>query len=630
MVCGLAGFVGAGRGVDDAELALKQMVETLACRGPDAQATWIGGRAALGHTRLAVIDREGGWQPLVAGDPDEPAAVLAFTGEIYNHRELRARLETAGHRFRTRGDAEVVLAAYLEWGEDLAGRLEGMFAFAVWDARRQRLVLVRDRLGVKPLYYQRVAGQILFGSEPKALLAHPRAQPAIDLDGLRELILRAHPMISTPGRAVFAGMAEVPPGHVLVAVGEHVTLRRYWSLTPREHTEDLPSTIEAVRSLLERAVGSHLEAEVPRCTLLSGGLDSSVIAALAQGGPNQASSFQASSFQASPFQASPTQDGTVQDTVSVDFGSAQDSAADAMRRSWDAPYVRLMAERLGTRHRDVVIAPQALADPELRAQVVAARDGLSLGDFDASLLLLFRAVRQQHTVALSGEAADEVFGGYRWFQSSPGSPDFPWGAVIERADLTRLLDPSLARALDLAGHRGELYAAARAELDHLPGADERERGLRLNSYLNLTRFLPGLLERSDRLSMACAVEVRVPFCDHRLVEYVFNVPWDMKTFDGREKSLLRAAAAGLVPDEILRRRKSPYPMVRDPVYRAALTDQVRDLIGGGGPAMTLLNGAAVRRLLLDAGTVDRFPREGLEFVLDLDRWLRAYQPRLAL
>src|SRR5580692_9356751 len=138
MVCGLAGFVGAGRGVDDAELALKQMVETLACRGPDAQATWIGGRAALGHTRLAVIDREGGWQPLVAGDPDEPAAVLAFTGEIYNHRELRARLETAGHRFRTRGDAEVVLADYLEWGEDLAGRLEGMFAFAVWDARRQR------------------------------------------------------------------------------------------------------------------------------------------------------------------------------------------------------------------------------------------------------------------------------------------------------------------------------------------------------------------------------------------------------------------------------------------------------------------------------------------------------------
>jgi asparagine synthase (glutamine-hydrolysing) len=460
-----------------------------------------------------------------------------------------------------------------------------------------------------------VAGQILFGSEPKALLAHPRAQPAIDLDGLRELILRAHPMISTPGRAVFAGMAEVPPGHVLVAVGEHVTLRRYWSLTPREHAEDLPSTIEAVRSLLERAVGSHLEAEVPRCTLLSGGLDSSVIAALAQDGP---------------IQDGPIQDGTVQDTVSVDFGSAQDSAADAMRRSWDAPYVRLMAERLGTRHRDVVIAPQALADPELRAQVVAARDGLSLGDFDASLLLLFRAVRQQHTVALSGEAADEVFGGYRWFQSGPGAPDFPWGAVIERADLTRLLDPSLARALDLAGHRGELYAAARAELDHLPGAGERERGLRLNSYLNLTRFLPGLLERTDRLSMACAVEVRVPFCDHRLVEYVFNIPWDMKTFDGREKSLLRAAAAGLVPDEILRRRKSPYPMVRDPVYRAALTDQVRDLIGGGGPAMTLLNGAAVRRLLLDAGTVDRFPREGLEFVLDLDRWLRVYQPRLAL
>jgi asparagine synthase (glutamine-hydrolysing) len=235
-----------------------------------------------------------------------------------------------------------------------------------------------------------------FASEPKALLAAEDADCAVDLDGFRELMLSSHPMINTPGRTAFAGIAELPPGHVLVSTPDSSQLWRYWSLQPREHDDDLPATISTVRSLVSQAVHSHLEAEVPRCTLLSGGLDSSFIASLVHQEPIPG-----------------------QDTVSVDVGAGSGVASDGMARSPDAPFIELMAAHLGSLHRDVRIPAAVLASPLLRQQVVSARDGLGLGDFDASLLLLFRAVRERHTVALSGEAADEVFGGYRW--SIPGT-----------------------------------------------------------------------------------------------------------------------------------------------------------------------------------------------------------------
>ena len=615
-MCGIAGVVrlGSAAGGPEPELAVKPMVAALAARGPDAQGIWADPSAALGHNRLAIVDLDGGRQPMVrADDHEEPLAVLVFTGEVYNHHQLRGELAARGHQFRTRSDSEVVLAALAEWGQDAVGRLEGMFAFAVWEPGGRRLTLVRDRLGIKPLYYQYSAGQLRFASEPKALLAAEDADCAVDLDGFRELMLSSHPMISTPGRTAFAGIAELPPGHVLVSTPDGSRLQRYWSLRPREHDDDRPATVAAVRSLVSRAVHSHLETEVPRCTLLSGGLDSSLIASLVQQGPFPG-----------------------QDTVSVDVGAGRAAAADGMARSPDAPFVELMAAHLGSRHRNVAIPAAALASPWLREQVVSARDGLGLGDFDGSLLMLFRAVREQHTVALSGEAADEVFGGYRWFQAGHDEADFPWRRVIDQGDLTRLLDPGLAAALDLPAHRRALYAQAVAELDHPDSAGEQERRLRVNSYLNLTRFLPVLLERTDRLSMSVGLEVRVPFCDHRLVEYVFNAPWSMKTFDGREKSLLRAAAHGIVPEPVLARHKSPYPVTRDPAYRTALAGQVRELLRAReSPALELLSASAVSELLLapggsagSGGRASRFPREGLEFVLDLDAWLRLYRPRL--
>lgn len=402
-------------------------------------------------------------------------------------------------------------------------------------------------------------------------------------------------MVNSPGRTPFSGLSEVPPAHVVtIDASGRAAVHRYWSLTPREHTDDLPDTVATVRDLLSRAVGGQAVTEVPSCTLLSGGLDSSAIAALAR-----------------------QSTGGALTTVSLDLtAKTRPSARDAMRRDDDAPYIALMADALGSRHHGIAPAAQRLADPALRAEVVRARDGLSLGDFDHSALLLFKAVRAHGKVALSGDGSDELFGGYRWFEAEGPPPGgaaqatFPWERVITRADLTLLLVPPLRTALDLDTHRARLLAEARAELDHLPTADDAERRLRTISHLSLTRFLPALLERTDRLSMSCGLEVRVPFLDHRLVEYVFNTPWTYKTHDGREKSLLRAACRGLVPDPVLDRRKSPYPVSRDPAYREALTAQAHLLLDSDSPALDLLDPSAVRGLLLDADRTHRFPARG--------------------
>lgn len=276
-MCGITGWVAYDRDLTLERPVLDAMTATQVCRGPDAGGLHLERHAALGHRRLAVIDVEGGVQPMTVEHDGRTLAALTYSGEVYNHRELRAELEAAGHRFRTRSDTEVVLHAYLEWGEHLAERLNGMFAFAVWDARSEELLLVRDRMGVKPLHYHPTPDGVVFGSEPKALLAHPDVPAVVDLDGLRELLALAR----TPGLTPYRGIAEVRPGHVVRVRRTGVTVRRYWALEAREHTQDLATTVATVRALLDDIVHRQLDADVPLCSLLSGGLDSSAVTALA-------------------------------------------------------------------------------------------------------------------------------------------------------------------------------------------------------------------------------------------------------------------------------------------------------------------------------------------------------------
>ncbi|MEV6836595.1 asparagine synthase (glutamine-hydrolyzing) [Streptomyces sp. NPDC051133] len=612
-MCGITGWISFDRDLTTEAGTLHAMTETMACRGPDDRGTWTEGPAALGHRRLAIIDLPGGRQPMSLDTPGGTVAMV-YSGEAYNFTELRRELEGRGHRFTTDSDTEVVLHGYLEWGDAVAERLNGMYAFAVWDGRHDKLVMIRDRMGIKPFYYYPTPDGVLFGSEPKAVLANPLARRRVTLDGLRELFV----MIKTPGHAVWDGMREVEPGTVVTVDRSGLSTRVYWQLRTRAHTDDRDTTITTVRSLLDDIVRRQLVADVPRCTLLSGGLDSSAMTALAARQLGER--------------------GERVRSFAVDFvGQADNFVADELRGTPDTPFVHDVARLAGTDHQDIVLDPDSLADPAVRELVIRARDlPAGFGDMDASLLLLFRAIREKSTVALSGESADEVFGGYLQFfdEEARRADTFPWLVSMSRhmGDDAEVVRADLGKSLDLEGYVADGYRTAVAAVDRLDGESDFEYRMRQISHMHLTRFVRALLDRKDRMSMAVGLEVRVPFCDHRLVEYVYNAPWALKSFDGREKSLLREATADVLPRSVYDRVKSPYPSTQDPQYARALQKQVKELLAQPShQVFDLVDRDRLRRAAeREAPISGQAARRGLERTLDLARWLEVYAPEVAL
>ena len=612
-MCGITGWVDWNRDLTAERATLTAMTDTMACRGPDADGVWLSPRAALGHRRLAVIDIEGGAQPMAASastyDDSAPAAVVTFAGEIYNFRELRAELVGRGHRMRTRSDTEVLVHAYLEWGTAFVSRLNGMFSFAIWDTRRQTLVLGRDRLGIKPLYYHDYGTGVLFGSEPKALLANPLFSPELDDEGIAEVF--AMPGAPTPGHGVYRGLEMVRPGTVVVVKPEGPPRQiRYWQLESRPHNDDLPTTVATVRELLEDIVERQLISDVPLGVMLSGGVDSSALTALAAG------------------VAARQGRGKVH-TYSVDFLESEEAfRPDMLHPSLDAPYVRMVADHVGTMHSPVIVDNDDLFGQRMAS--LRARDLPSWGEMDLSLYLLCKGIRRHCTVALSGESADEIFGGYPYFYrpQALAADTFPWMA-FDRLGPAGLLKPEVRAAVRPEEYIARRYAEAIAEVPRLAGETGHDRRIREVSYLALTRWLPALLDRKDRMSMAAALEVRVPYCDHRLVEYVWNVPWAMKNVDGVQKGLLRRAVADLLPDEVVHRPKSAYPTLQDRRYDVALANWMRDLLADpSSPVFDLVERETVRSLL-DAGHPVPGPwMSGMAYLLYLNEWLTTYRVRV--
>ncbi|GAA2617742.1 asparagine synthase (glutamine-hydrolyzing) [Streptomyces axinellae] len=612
-MCGITGWVSYERNLAAERAALDAMTETMSCRGPDDSGTWISGPAALGHRRLAIIDLPGGAQPMSAETGEGPVA-LVYSGETYNYTELRRELGGRGHRFATDSDTEVVLRAYLEWGPALAERLNGMYAFAIWDSRTRKLVMVRDRMGIKPFYYSPTPDGVLFGSEPKAILANPLARREVGPDGLRELFA----FVKTPGHAVWEGMREVEPGTVVTVDETGLRTHTYWELETRPHTDSKEESIARVRELMDDIVRRQLVSDVPRCTLLSGGLDSSAMTALAARQLRES--------------------GETVRSFAVDFvGRTENFVADELRATPDTPFVHDVARDSGTEHQDIVLGSGELADPEVRSKVIRARDiPVGFGDMDASLYLLFSAIRQHSTVALSGESADEVFGGYKQFfdPEAHKGETFPWLVRLPEhfGDDGSVLSESMTRTLDLPGYIRDSYATAVSAVQRLEGESDFEYRMRVICNLHLTRFVRVLLDRKDRASMAVGLEVRVPFCDHRLVEYVYNTPWALKSFDGREKSLLREATADVLPRSVYDRVKSPYPSTQDPAYHTALQDNIRELLAD--PSHEVFGIVSrpwlERAVKVDTPQITQASRRGLERALDLALWIDMYRPTLTL
>ncbi|GLW24094.1 asparagine synthetase B [Microbispora amethystogenes] len=609
-MCGIVGWIDFTRDLRQETPALRRMTRTMSLRGPDAEGMWTGPHTALGHRRLSIIDLEGGTQPAIArhGPYDEPV-VLVYSGEVYNFQELRGTLMARGHRFTTRSDTEVVLRSYLEWGASCVERFNGMFAFAIWDASREELLLARDRIGVKPLYYHAYPGGLLFASEPKGIMASPLFTPVV---GEESLPILFNARLSLPGETPLRGLREVRPGHLVRFSRAGASEFPYWRLVSREHRDDLKTTVGTVRELFEDVVDRQLVADVPRSAMLSGGLDSTIMSALAHRSLTKAG------------------EGPL-NTFSVEFaGDDSDFKPTELRPEPDGPYARLAARHLGTRHHDIVLETADVigALPAARR----ARDLPSLGQFDTSMYLLFKEIRRHSTVALSGEAADEVFGGYPWFHDERlvRRDRFPW-----IGDAPRLADcfaPDLHRRVRPADAEHDRYLTLKAEVPRLPGETGLNARMREVMYFSLKGPLAYLLDRKDRMSMAVGLEVRVPYCDHRLIEYVWNVPWEMKNADGHWKSLLRLAFADILPQATLDRAKSGYPGTHDPAYEAEvmrsidkiLTDRssplfgvfdpqrVEDLTRAGSKTMTWLNAS---HLLLP--------------ILEVDAWMRAYGVTLA-
>jgi asparagine synthase (glutamine-hydrolysing) len=490
-------------------------------------------------------------------------------------------------------------------------KFNGIFAFAIWGEAEQSLFLARDRLGVKPLFYALKGKLFIFGSELKALLAHPAVKPEVDLGGLAEIFVMGPSR--TPGHGIYRGIAEIRPGHCLLYDRYGMRLRRYWTLESRPHQDNLEVTASTVRDLFCDAVERQLVSDVPVCTLLSGGLDSSIITAVAAG------AFKRDGL------------GPLH-TYYVDYRDNEKFfKPDHFQPNSDAPWVRRVSEFLGTSHHRIEIDTPDLTEALVPA--VLANDLPGMADVDSSLYLFCGEIKKDATVALSGESADEVFGGYPWFRSRAALTEdtFPWIQFVrERAGF---LSAELMEMIKPEEYVAGRYQDALGEVPRLKDDDPLEARMREIFYLNITRFMQTLLDRKDRMSMGVGLEVRVPFCDHRLVEYVWNIPWSMKNCDNMSKGILRRAMSGLLPDDVLKRSKSPYPKTHNPSYMAAVSRRVLGILDDqSSPLHQLINTEAVRALALSGTAVFDRPWFGqlmrgpqfLAFLIQVNAWLKNY------
>ena len=610
-MCGITGWVDWSEDLTQQRHTLEAMSETLANRGPDAKGYWFSPCAALAHRRLIVIDPKGGGQPM-SRLYGERNYIITYNGELYNTPEIRRELETRGHTFQSHSDTEVLLLSYIEWGAGCVDYLNGIYAFAVWNEADKSLFMARDRMGVKPLFYARRDSTFLFGSEIKALLAHPAIKPEVNIEGLAEVLVMGP--ARTPGHGVFRDIYELKPGHFLVYNQNGLHTHKYWTLESKPHTDDFVTTTAKVRTMVLDSIERQLVSDVPVCTLLSGGLDSSAITAVA-----------AAAFR---------QSGLGQlNTYSVDYiGNEKHFRPSHFQPNSDSQWVYRMANHFGTNHHNVEIDTSELT--ESLDQAMMAKDLPGMADVDSSLLLFCREIKKEATVALSGECADEVFGGYPWFHNPDAinAGTFPWSRSLK--DRMSIFSPQLLEQMRPEEYMADRYQTTLAQTPVLPGENRQEARLREICYLNINWFMATLLDRKDRMSMATGLEVRVPFCDHRLVEYVWNIPWTMKNYEKREKGILRRALSGILPNDVLERRKSPYPKTHNPAYLAAVRTKLLQILDdNNSPLLTLIDTSAVRKLTqLEGDAFDR-PWFGqlmtgpqlFAYLIQVNTWLKEYK-----
>ncbi len=617
-MCGIAGFCDYNDDFSEESVfwgaLARRMGNRLKHRGPDDSGVHVSAHAALAHARLAVVDIQGGKQPMSAVC-DGFRYTLSYNGELYNTEELRSELKSLGHTFDTKSDTEVLLKSYIQFGPDCTKKLNGIFAFAVDDQRRNRCFLCRDRFGVKPLFYTLVNGRLVFASEMKSLFEYPGVNPIVDRQGLSE-VFGLGPA-RTAGIGVFKDIYEIKPGNSAIFDRDGLHESAYFKLESYEHPDSYEDSVKHVRDLLEDTVTRQLVSDVPLCTLLSGGLDSSIITALAARSYNSA--------------------GKTLSTYSFDFvGNDKYFRPSSFQPDADRPWVDKMAEFCQTDHHYLECNNIQLAD--CLYDSVEAKDLPGMADVDSSLLHFCRQIKKNHVVGISGECSDEVFGGYPWFhkQEAFDGHTFPWSPDLSVR--TNLLIPEIADALRLEDYVNQRYEESIAAVPKLPGESAQEKRRREISFLNIYWFMTLLLDRKDRASMASGLEVRVPYSDHRLVQYVFNTPWDYKCHDGVVKGLLRDAARPWLPEDVLMRKKSPYPKTHNPGYELIVKQRLKGIMSNQSePIHTLVDKKVIEQLLNGQSDYGK-PFFGqlmagpqlMAYLLQVNYWLKKYEVAIDL
>ena len=611
-MCGIVGWSNLKNNIRDYSDIMDEMIDTLKLRGPDSAGLKTYNHALMGHRRLIIVDPTGGMQPMTK-IINNKEYTICYNGELYNTEEVRADLISKGYKFDSYSDTEVLLTSYIEYGQKCADYLNGIFAFGIWDEYNQELFLCRDQLGIKPLFYSYIDGNLIFASEIKALLKHPYIDSIVDRDGLIELISLGP--ARTLNGAIFKDIKEIPPAHYLLFNKRGINLNEYWKLETMEHEDDIDTTKKKVREMLVEIIENQLVSDVPVCTFLLGGLDSSVISSVA-------------------FDKFKKDGLGVLNTFSIDYKDNEKYfKKNLYEPNSDYEYVKRMVEFLGSNHHNIVLNNIDLAYALDDATKAADLPGMA--DVDSSLYLFAKEVRKYATVALSGECADEVFGGYPWFTREYDSIEiFPWANSIEYRK--NILKPSL-KDLPIEEYVKQTCRDSINKIDKLPKESHDDRIIRELTYLNIKYQMLTLINRKDRMTMSNSLEGRVPYADKRLVQYAFNFPKDIKLLHGREKGLLREAVRGIVPDEIIDRKKSPYPKTHNPEYTREVSNMLKKILEDrSSPIHQIIDYDFVSNIVDTGGESFKEPWYGqlmtgpqvIAYLIQLNNWMKFYNVKL--
>ena len=613
-MCGIAGWVNFSESLKSNSKIIKKMTDILERRGPDSEGIYESENVLLGHRRLIVVDPEGGEQPMIK-IINGNKYVLVYNGELYNTEELRKSLLEEGYFFDSYSDTEVLLMSYIAWGVNCIKKFNGIFAFAIYDEEKEQVFLARDQMGVKPLFYSINNKNIIFASEIKAILANPMVKAQIDREGITELFALGPAVV--PGKAIYKNILEIAPANCLLISKENIKVWEYWKVTLQENKETVEEAAEHVRLLLFDAIKRQLVGDVPICTFLSGGLDSSAISAIA-----------AEEFR---------NRGKILNTYSIDYKDNEKYFKSSLfQPTSDKYWAFRMAEFIKSNHKNVVLNHKDLV--LALKESTLARDLPGMADVDSSLLLFCKEIRKNFVVSLSGECADEIFGGYPWYTNEEmlNAKTFPWSRAV---GMRKSILNEKIKKFNIEECAEYEYLKTLKEVPHFENEDKKNYRMKEMFYLNLKWFMVNLLNRKDRCSMYNSLEVRVPFADIRIVEYAFNLPAEIKLLHGREKGILRKALGGVLPEDVVYRKKSPYPKTHNPIYTEMVCKEMNKILSdNNSPILEIIDKKVVKEIVDTEGKSYTTPWFGqlmtgpqlIAYLIQLNIWMKEYNVNILI